>query len=106
VQEPAAELGEQPCEAPFAIWDGELKSGGLSIQVMDFLTAAGLDIRKEILAKAPAKGTYQAKKIRKHLPAGIHSITIENGTLDCVQVFNAVQARGGVEVRLMFIPCA
>jgi hypothetical protein len=105
VQEPVAALGQQPCEAPFAIWDKDSKSGGLSRQAVDLLEAAGLDIRKDIFAKAPAKGTYHAKEIRKNLPTGIHSISIKGGELDCVEVFNAVQACGGVEVRSILIPC-
>jgi hypothetical protein len=91
VQAPGAAVGPQASEAPLAIWDSEPKPGGLSMQVMDLLTSAGLDVRKEVLAKAPAQGLYQVKTMRKNLPAGIFSISIKGGTLDCVQVFSAVQ---------------
>jgi hypothetical protein len=95
-------------EAGVVIWDSTQK-GGLSMQAQALVIAHGTDLSVEqILAHAPDNGAYRKSTIKGNknnaLPAGVTSILLKDGLLDCTQVFNAVHAHGGSKVcpRVLF----
>lgn len=83
-------------------WD-EDQRGGVSRHTLTMLEQSGTTLQ-DLLKVVPEASQFREKVLRGNknvtLPAGVESISLKAGWLDCALVFNAVQKHGGPSVRI------